>query len=230
MRLSRVAAAMLAVLALSAVGSTAGCARLVDGTAQANGNKPGSEITEDGWGIQIGYPDAPAQIELFTEPQCPACAHLQHEFGDALAGAVSQGQLAVTYRPLTFLDMSITDYSARVANAMFLAAGPETTGAAFQAFVQDLWGQQQPEGSPGPTDDAIAAMASESGVGADQVQKITAGEQAVDSDELNDANAGLLGETTYSIGTPTVYDLIGDQVIDTSDPEWLKKLLATPTS
>lgn len=230
MRLSRVAAAMLAVLALSAVGSTAGCARLVDGTAQANGNKPGSEITEDGWGIQIGYPDAPAQIELFTEPQCPACAHLQHEFGDALAGGVSQGQLAVTYRPLTFLDMSITDYSARVANAMFLAAGPETTGAAFQAFVQDLWGQQQPEGSPGPTDDAIAAMASESGVGVDQVQKITAGEQAVDSDELNDANAGLLGETTYSIGTPTVYDLIGDQVIDTSDPEWLKKLLATPTS
>ncbi|MUL81622.1 thioredoxin domain-containing protein [Mycobacterium sp. CBMA247] len=217
---------MLAVLALS----TAGCTRLVDGTAQANGNQPGSEITEDGWGIQVGYPDAPAQIEFFTEPQCPACAHLQHEAGDAIAAAVGQGRLAVTYRPLTFLDGSVTDYSARVANALFLAAGPNTTGTAFQAFVEDLWGHQDAEGSPGPTDDAIAAMASESGVGAEQTDKIAAGAQAVDSEQLNDANSDLLGETADSVATPTIYDLVGEKVVDTSDPEWLAKLLATPTS
>jgi len=50
--LSRVAAAMLAVLALAVAGSTTGCTRLVDGAAQASGDKPGSEITEDGSGIQ----------------------------------------------------------------------------------------------------------------------------------------------------------------------------------
>ncbi|CDO28421.1 DsbA family protein [Mycolicibacterium porcinum] len=230
MRLSRVAAAMLAVLALSVAGSTAGCTRLVDGSAQANGNKPGSEITEDGSGVQIGYPDAPARIEFFTEPQCPACAHLQHESGDAIAAAVGQGRLAVTYRPLTFLDRSVTEYSARVANALFLAAGPNTTGTAFQAFVQDLWGHQQPEGSPGPTADAIAAMASASGVGSEQTDKIAAGEQIIDADELNDANAELLSETQYEVSTPAIYDLVGEQVVDTSDPDWLAKLLATPRS
>lgn len=221
---------MLAVMTLAVAGSTTGCTRLVDGAAQASGDKPGSEITEDGAGVRIGYPDAPAQIELFTEPQCPACARLQHESGDAIAAAVGQGRLAVTYRPLTFLDQGITEYSANVANAMFLAAGPNTTGAAFQAFVQDLWGHQQPEGSPGPTDDAIAAMASDSGVGAEQTDKIAAGEQIVDADELNEANAELLGETQYEVSTPAVYDLIGEQVVDTSDPDWLAKLLATPQS
>lgn len=228
MRLSRVAAAMLAVLALSVAGSTAGCTRLVDGAAQANGNKPGSEITEDGWGVQIGYPDAPAQIELFTEPQCPACANLQHQSGDAIAAAVGQGRLAVTYRPLTFLDMSVTEYSANVANALFLAAGAGTTGTAFQAFVEDLWSHQQPEGSPGPTDEEIAAMAADSGVGAEQTDKIAAGESIIDSEQLNEANAELLSETQYEVSTPAVYDLVGEQVVDTSDPDWLAKLLATP--
>ncbi|WP_234815648.1 DsbA family protein [Mycolicibacterium boenickei] len=230
MRLSRVAAAMLAVLALSVAGATAGCTRLVDGSAQADGNKPGTEITEDGAGILIGFPDAPAQIEFFTEPQCPACAHLQHESGAAIAAAVGQGRLAVTYRPLTFLDRSVTEYSAHVANALFLAAGPNTTGAAFQAFVQDLWGHQEPEGSPGPTDDAIAAMASASGVGSEQTDRIAAGEQIIDPDELNDANAELLSETQYEVSTPAIYDLVGEQVVDTSDPDWLAKLLATPRS
>ncbi len=135
-------------------------------------NKPGSEITEDGWGVQIGYPDAPVQIEFFTEPQCPACAHLQHEAGDAIAAAVGQGRLAVTYRPLTFLDGSVTEYSAHVANALFLAAGPNTTGTgSSRRFVEDLWGHQQPEGSPGPTNDEIAAMASDNGIGAEQTGK-----------------------------------------------------------
>ncbi|WP_234706030.1 DsbA family protein [Mycolicibacterium setense] len=228
MRLSRVAAAMLAVLALSVAGSTAGCTRLVDGAAQANGNKPGSEITEDGWGVQIGYPDAPAQIELFTEPQCPACARLQHDSGAEIAAAVGQGRLAVTYRPLTFLDMSVTEYSANVANALFLAAGAGTTGTAFQAFVEDLWSHQQPEGSPGPTDEEIAAMAADSGVGAEQTDKIAAGESIIDSEQLNEANAELLSETQYEVSTPAVYDLVGEQVVDTSDPDWLAKLLATP--
>ncbi|MBU9766671.1 protein-disulfide isomerase [Mycobacterium sp. TNTM28] len=221
---------MLTVLAVSAVGSTTACSRLVDGSAQASGEKPGSAVTQDGSGILIGYPDATARIDVFTEPQCPACAHLQLNVGDDIADAVRQGRLAVTYRPLTFLDSTGTDYSARVANAMFLAAGPGTTGAAFQAFVQDLWGHQQPEGSAGPSDDEIAAMASESGIGSEQTGKIAAGEQAIDADELTEANAGLLSETAYQVATPAVYDLVGEAMVDLADPQWLAKLLATPTS
>ena len=52
-------------------------------------------------------------------------------------------------------------YSDRVSNAMFLAAGPQTSAKAFQAFVQDLWGHQEPRGSKGPSDTEIADMARE---------------------------------------------------------------------
>ena len=222
MRLPRLAAAMLAVVALSLTG----CSRLVDGTAQANGSRPGTEVTGDGWGIRIGYPDARVQIEFFTEPQCPACAQLQHESGDDLARAVATGDLAVTYRPLTFLDRTGTDYSARVANALFLAVAPATTGAAFQAFVGDLWGHQGPEGSAGPSDAAMAAMATDSGIAAEQADRIAAGTTIIDADQLTDANADLLGSTTFQVGTPTIYNLIDDEVVDHFDPEWLDKLLA----
>ncbi len=32
---------------------------------------------------------------------------------------------------------------------------------------------------------------------------------AIDSEQLNDANAELLSETQYEVSTPTIYDLVG---------------------
>ncbi|MDV3125454.1 thioredoxin domain-containing protein [Mycobacterium sp. 21AC1] len=219
MRLSRTLGVVLAAVALT----TGGCTRLIDGAAQANHAPPPSEITEDGAGILIGYPDAAVRIEVFTEPQCPACARLQEDFGAAMGDYIGQGELAVTYRPLTFLDRG-TDYSARVSNAMFLAAGDGTKGAAFQAFVEDLWGHQQPEGSPGPTDDELADMARESGVGADQIDKIAAGTEGVDAELMSEQNVDLLREFVLDVGTPTIYNLVDDEQVDIDD-DWLSQLM-----
>lgn len=190
----------------------------------ANGGPPPSVISDDGSGILAGYSDAPVRIEIFTEPQCPACAKLQHDSGDDIAKYIGSGQLAVTYRPMTFLDQTGTDYSARVANAMFLAAGEGTTGAEFQAFVEDLWSHQEPEGSAGPTDDAMADMARESGVSPDRVDKIAAAEEGVDVDEMADQNTELLEGFTSSPGTPTIYDLVNEEQVEIDD-DWLENLM-----
>ena len=221
MRLSRALGALLIGLA---VGLT-GCSQVVEGLAQPDPNKPPSEITKDGSGILIGFPEAPTRIEVFTEPQCPHCAQLQHDFGDEMSSYISLGQLAVTYRPLTFLDRSAGGHSARVSNAMFLAAGPGTDGVAFQAYVEDLWSHQDAGGS-GPSDDELAAMARDSGVGSEQVEQIAAGQEGVDVMEMADQNAGYLYEMQYNVATPTVYDLLGDEILDIYDNNWLSKLMS----
>ena len=150
---------VVAAVALSLVGAVSGCTRAVSGTAQGDPNPPRVAVTDDSFGIRAGLEDAPVQLEIFTEPQCTHCADLQHEFGDQFAYYIGTGQLAVTYRPMTFLDSPDTDgHSARVANAMFVAATPggevATTGRQFQHFVEQLWAHQEPGGT-GPDDDAL---------------------------------------------------------------------------
>lgn len=217
---------LLGALAISLALTTAGCTQVVSGTAQPDPNGPPTAITKDGSGIRVGFTDAPLQIEIFTEPQCPHCAQLQQDFGKDMASYINIGELTVTYRPMTFLDTHGSDYSARVSNALFLAAGPGTGGVAFQDYVEDLWSHQRPGGTA-PTDQELADMARESGIGADQVAKIAAGESGVDTEEMANQNVEFLSEIESTIGTPTVYDLQRDNVIDIYDNNWLSKLLSS---
>lgn len=213
-----VAAALLLV--------TVGCTQQVTGTARLAANQPGTAVTEDGYGILAGDPAAPAQIEVFTEPQCPHCAALQAHFGRDMASYIALGQLGVTYRPVVFLDEA-GDHSARVSNALFTATKARPRGVAFQSFVEDLWAHQDPGGS-GPTDADMAGMAEDSGIPAPGIAAIGSGTTTIDTDEMSDANIGrLAGVTPYEIGTPLVYDLVSDEAIDISDDDWLSKLIST---
>jgi hypothetical protein len=205
---------------------TVGCTREITGTARQDPNQPRTAITEDGYGILVGDPDAAAQIEVFTEPQCPHCAALQADYGAEMASYISLGQLAVTYRPVTFLDET-GDHSARVSNAMFAAADTTPRAVAFQGFVEELWAHQQP-GGDGPSDVEMADLAQQSGIPAPGVEVISRGGQAVDTPDMSDLNIELLAElNAYEIATPTVYDLVNDEVLDISDQDWLSKLIST---
>ena len=114
---------------LSLVVALSGCTRGISGTAKGDLDPPRVEITQDSDGIRAGLEDAPVQLEIYTEPQCTHCADLQHAFGDQFAYYIGTGQLAITYRPMTFLDSPDTDvHSARVANALFVAATPGGEG------------------------------------------------------------------------------------------------------
>jgi Thioredoxin len=189
----------------------------VTGTAYADVPR-----TPDGNGVMVasGWSGAaPVQLEIFCDPQCPYCAQLESTYGDRFAGDLASGRLAVTYRWLTFLDAKHhNDVSARIGNALFLAADPTTSVIAYQAFVQDIYRHQS---SDGPTNNDIAAMARESGVPEDLADRIAAGDYAVDIAAVNNANRARLVEVNAANpGTPTVYDLKANRLINIQDPAW----------
>ncbi|HEY9302888.1 MAG TPA: thioredoxin domain-containing protein [Mycobacterium sp.] len=189
-------------------------------TAAAHADVP---RTADGNGVLVGSGDAQKQLEIFCDPQCPDCAAFVSTSGDRIAGDLASGRLAVTYRWLTFLDRKHhNDVSARVTNALFLAADPSTSPSAYQAFVQDLYRHQSKDG---PNNNDIAAMARESGIADEVAARIAAGDHVVDTAAVNDANRTRLEQVNpENPGTPTVYDLKANRVVDIQDPGWLDAL------
>jgi len=220
---------VIITIALMLVG--VGCTKQVAGSAESDPNKPPLSVSKDGYGIVAGFENAPAKIEIYTEPQCNHCADLQHDFGDQLAYYIAVGQLEVTYRPMTFMDDKTDGYSGQVSNALFLAAeetgSPEVkaTGTEFQRFVEDLWAHQRPGGDP-PTEDELQDMAKKAGMPDAVAQNIKGGGSAVNVKAMDDANFEYLYEIDYlDMGTPTVYDLANGEKLDIYDNDWLNKLI-----
>ena len=214
---------MAAVIGLMLVG--AGCANAIGGVAVAPPGTRGSgtvSLTSDGYGYELGSPGAPTAIEIFTEPQCPACARLQMFHGSEMAQYIDRGDLLVTYRPVAFLDTSPAGYSHMVINAMFLAVEPDAgiPAAAVQDFIQELYWQADPSRD----DQYLASIASTARLPQDVIDRIAAGRPAVDAVAVDNTNRSELGHIG-PIATPTVYNLNTDEVVDTSDHEWLKNLI-----
>ncbi len=203
---------------LGVLAMTLGLVMFTTGTAHADVSR-----TVDADGVLVGSWLAPVQLEIFCEPQCPHCAEFESTDGDRLASALASGRLALTYRWMTFLDGGHhNDVSARVTNALFLAADPTSSPTAYQALVQDLYHHQSSEG---PTNDAVAAMARESGLPDAVADRIAAGNIVVDTAAVNVANKARLKESNpENPGTPTVYNLNTKSVVDTQDPGWLDAL------
>ncbi|MEO3758566.1 thioredoxin domain-containing protein [Mycobacterium sp. B14F4] len=213
------------VLVLTALLAVAGCTKQVAGSAHRDSAQPPLTLSEDGFGIVAGFDDAPVRIEIFTEPQCNHCADLQADFGDQLAYYIGVGQLKVTYRPMVFLDEVDDGHSARVSNALFLAADGDATGTQFQRFVEELWDNQEPGGA-GPSDDEMADMAEAAGMPQDAVTRIASGGSAVNVAEMDVANFDYLYEIDpLETGTPTVFDPTTDEKLDIYDDNWLTKLV-----
>ena len=57
------------------------------GAAQKDPTRPGLALSEDGYGLVVGFPDAPVQVDFFTEPQCSHCA--------AVADRIAAGKTGV---------------------------------------------------------------------------------------------------------------------------------------
>jgi hypothetical protein len=225
MRISRVALVLAIALALV----VSGCTTQVAGTAQRDPAQPPLTLSEDGFGIVAGFEDAPTRIEIFTEPQCSHCADLQTDFGDQFAYYIGVGALKITYRPLTFLDTGSDGYSARVSNALFLAAEGDATGTQFQRFVEELYAhQQRTKGGPGPTDDEMAEMAMTAGMPDTVSDRIADAGSAINVSDMEDTNFEYLYEIdSLNTGTPTVFDPENDEKIDIFDNDWLTKLMQT---
>jgi protein-disulfide isomerase len=229
----------VAVLTVSLLVVVTGCERGVTGKAVGDLHPPLAQVTDDSYGIRAGAAAAPVQLEIYTEPQCTHCADLQADFGDRFAYYIGTGELAITYRPMTFLDTAATDgHSARVVNALFEAAAPGgvpedptyTTGRQFQRFVEQLWAHQQP-GRPAPDDEKLADFARAAGVPSIQAHAIEEGANERSAAELADmesTNFEFLYEVDpLNTGTPTVFDLKAGEKLDIYDDDWLTKVMAS---
>jgi protein-disulfide isomerase len=227
MRMARLAG-VLAVLATLLV--TAGCASLVTGRAVAGKQAAataGVMVTDDGFGVVLGTSQdgAGAVIDLFIEPQCPHCGHFVAEYGDAIAKYLAADRLAITIRPLTFLDNGSDDYSARATNAIFLvAADKEATPARVWSFIQALYAKLLSNGSLA-NDDGIAQIANDVGVSANTVNRIAAAEPEVNGDDVSEGNLALMDDYGVQPATPAVYDTANKVEVNSSDPQWLDKLV-----
>ena len=216
-----------AVLVAITFGAT-GCSSVVDGAAVVPpGIDPASDValTEDGFGIQLGKSFAPTQITLYTEPQCPHCARLQDNYAEDMVRYIDDGELAITYRFVTFLDDAPDGYSAQASNAVFLTTNPEADIPAprIQVFIAGLYFVMD---ALGPAPEGIATVAQEAGIPSEVVLRIDAEDSGVDVDAMDEFNQASLDEIRPDdAGTPTVFDTTTKEVVDTSDPDWLDQLV-----
>ncbi|MEB3032550.1 DsbA family protein [[Mycobacterium] nativiensis] len=189
----------------------------------AAADPPGTALSPDHFGVLAGSSSAPVQLEFFCDPQCPECAKFESASGDDLGRHLAAGDVTVTYRWMTFLDARRgNDVSARVGNALMAAADPATTAATYQQFVVELY---RKGGAPSVED--IATTARESGLPAHVVDRIAAGQPAVDTTSMNAYNrVQLLAANPEKPGTPTVYDVTTKTVVDTGEAGWLDRLVA----
>lgn len=102
--------------------------------------------------LRLGKVDAPVQIVIFSDPQCPFCKKLVDETEPQLIDTfVKTGQAAITYRHFTFLGPE----SLRIAKAME-CAGEQ---GKFWDFHDLAFKQQFPENAGLATDDAMQGWA-----------------------------------------------------------------------
>lgn len=189
---------------------------------------PGTMLGPDGVSVVLGAAGAPVHLEIFCEPQCPVCAQFEDAANDALRSRLASGELAVTYRWVTFLDdKRRNNKSARIANALILAVDPGTPATAYQGFVAEMYRGQDPHSDrPTPTD--LATMAARNGVPGLPIARIAIDLPATDTAAMNSTNMARLKQVNpENPGTPTVYDLNNNRVIDPQGAGWLDALFVS---
>jgi len=152
------------------------------------------------YGVVIGDADAPRTITLYEDFQCPVCAAFEQASAEQVRAAVEDGRVKLEYRMVSFLDRASQNaYSSRAANAAMVVL--DTAGKdAFWKFHDLLFANQPEEGTAGPDDDALIALALEAGADENEVSdRIKNGE--FDQWVLNATDEMSRNGVT---GTPTV--------------------------
>ena len=97
---------LVAVLALVLLSGGLG-GNEVEAVSQPDTPAPAAELRV---GRSLGDPDAPVKIEVFEDPQCPACGRYTERIEPLLiAGPVTDGKVFLTYRDYPFLGQESID-------------------------------------------------------------------------------------------------------------------------
>ncbi|MFD4293123.1 DsbA family protein [Rhodococcus sp. NPDC058532] len=186
------------------------------------------QVSTDAEGVvRLGVPDAPTTIDLFEDPMCPYCAELEHTNGQEVAQKIDEGQLAVRYHTLDFLNRlsASGDYSSRAAGAL-LCVADSGNAIAFSAFHTALFSPDNQPAENGTTDHSNADLAQlAKDAGADEPTaaciadgaKVEQGAAAAQTGREALAATGAAGTPAVVLSDGTVVDALGD-------PNWVTKL------
>jgi serine/threonine-protein kinase len=176
--------------------------------------------------VRVGTPKV--AIEVYDEPLCPPCGEFARGAGVQIDKAVDAGDLAVTYRTLTFLD-SISasgDYSTRASAALVCVA---TRAGRQPGLFQDYYGtlfdeRNQPaeNASKDLTDAQLAKLAAQVGAPESVLTCIRRGAAVDTAKEADITGEDLLAEVGGS-GTPLVSSK--GKIVDHNAAGWLDHLL-----
>jgi protein-disulfide isomerase len=129
----------------------------IPGTATAAGGSAPANVLDNG-AVRVGEPDAKVTVRVVMDLQCPACKAFEEANGKVLEDAVRDGDAAVEYSVITFLDRaSTTEYSSRAGNAAFCVANSGVDE--YQAWLSEMFTQQPEEGGDGLPDSALIDIA-----------------------------------------------------------------------
>lgn len=114
--------------------------------------------------VVIGTADAKVRVDVFQDFMCPYCGLFERANGADLKQLVDAGTIRLVIHPMSFLDQQsgTARYSTRTANALFTVYKAEPDKAL--AFNAALYENQPAEGTSGPTDDELKALATSVGV------------------------------------------------------------------
>jgi protein-disulfide isomerase len=194
---------LLAVLALVVISVGFG-SNAVAAVSQPDTPAPAAELRV---GRSLGDPEAPVKIEVFEDPQCPACGSYTERIEPLLiAGPVTDGTVFLTYRDFPFLGQESIDAAA----AMRVA---EDLDGKFWDFHQLVFHNQHGENQGAFSIDRLADMAEL--VGLDRETFLTAMEDPGfrDAAEAEAAQGSELGVSS----TPTLF-INGE--ISRGVPQW----------
>ena len=145
-------------------------------------------------------------IDLYEDPQCPACREFEQRVGPSIAEWVSSGSTKVNYHVVSFLDRaSTTRYSSRAANASYCAAD----AGVFVRYHDLLYAAQPKEGSAGLSDEQLVQFGRQAGATSDSFA------QCVTTGRYSDFVSRITGQSNREgvLSTPTLF--VNGEVIQT---------------
>lgn len=154
--------------------------------------------------------DNPADVVIYEDMQCPACAAFHVANRDFFNQQLEAGTITLEYRVVSFLDRaSSNNYSSRAANAAACVWNHDGAKV-FKDFQDVLYSTQPSEGGPGPENEQLGETALGLGASAAVVPCI------------NDGVFGPWVEKTYEVfndgkisGTPSIF--IGGEAVSSAD-------------
>lgn len=195
-------------------------------SADPNSALPTGVSAENQYGYQVNQAADKPNVEIYEDFQCPACGNLERQYGAMIQKQAADGNIQLTYRPMTFLDSNLqSDSSVRAASAL----GCAINAGVGEKFHNIVYANQPQQEGQGWTDEQLKQFGTQAGL---------SGQQQTDFDKCVDAGtykgwAQLSNDAAFERGvnsTPTIYvngkELPGDAL---SSEQSLKDALTNPS-